>query len=60
MFRRLDSVFIFRWKLLSWVQSVDVVPNKTMDYYYYYCYYYWGETDSLGTAATTGLCTSPG
>jgi hypothetical protein len=28
-------------------------------YYYYYYYYYWSETESLGTAATTGLSYQP-
>jgi hypothetical protein len=25
-FRRLDSVSVFRWNLLSWVQSIELVP----------------------------------
>jgi hypothetical protein len=41
MFRRLDSVSVFRWNLFSWVQSIELVPtseifcvlnkNRTMD-----------------------------
>jgi hypothetical protein len=25
-FRRLDSVSVFRWHLLSWAQSIELVP----------------------------------
>jgi hypothetical protein len=40
MFRRLDSVFVFKWHLLSWAQLIELVPtsgpgffrkNKMMD-----------------------------
>jgi hypothetical protein len=40
--------------------SSEDILNVTDDYYYYYYYYYqWGETESLGIAATTGLVPAP-